>query len=81
MILVVMMMVVVTTMTMMMVVLMMVVLRMKVMVMMTNKTWIQIYPFPPELYVSSGVFLVSAGLQEADTLVLIIKENRNPQYS
>ena len=31
--------------------------------------------------VSSEVFLASAGLQEADTLVLIIKENRNPQYS
>ena len=31
--------------------------------------------------VSSEVFLASAGLQEADTLVLITKENRNPQYS
>ena len=31
--------------------------------------------------VSSEVFLASAGLQEADTLVLIIKENRNPQNS
>ena len=33
------------------------------------------------LFVSSEVFLASAGLQEADTLVLIIKENRNPKYS
>ena len=34
---------------------------------------ISVFPF-----VSSGVFLASAGLQEADTLVLITKENRNP---
>ena len=31
--------------------------------------------------VSSEVFLASAGLQEADTLVLTTKENRNPQHS
>ena len=31
--------------------------------------------------VSSGVFLASAGLQEADTLVLITKENRSFQIS